>query len=80
MSEKLLQKHQSIPYTFFSGAIGIIPLIIAAMPFAIIYGAMAISTGLSEWQVMGMSLFVSINPHKFLCFNGFRVYDLYPSL
>jgi len=78
MSEKLLQKHQSIPYTFFSGVIGIIPLIIAAMPFAIIYGAMAISTGLSEWQVMGMSLFVFAGASQFIAITLLTSVTAYP--
>ena len=53
-------------YTFMIGARDISPLVIAAVPFAIIYGALAISTGLSEWMVMAMSVFVFAGASQFI--------------
>lgn len=35
-----------------------LPLILAAAPFGFVYGAMAVSEGLSAWAAMGMSLIV----------------------
>lgn len=48
------------------GARDTLPLIIAATPFAIVYGALAISQGLSEWLVMGMSVFVFAGASQFV--------------
>ena len=43
---------------FFKGAQQSIPLIVAAIPFGIIYGALAQTVGLSNWTIMAMSIFV----------------------
>jgi len=51
---------------FFRGCWDILPLIIAAIPFGIVYGAMGQSLGLTEWQVMGMSLFVFAGSSQFI--------------
>ena len=51
---------------FFRGCKDILPLIIAAIPFGIVYGAMGQSLGLTQWQVMGMSLFVFAGSSQFI--------------
>lgn len=51
---------------FWRGGRDILPLIIAAIPFGIVYGAMGQSLGLTEWQVMGMSLFVYAGSAQFI--------------
>jgi 4-azaleucine resistance transporter AzlC len=43
-----------------------LPLIIAAVPFGLVYGALAISLGLSEWLTMSMSLFVFAGASQFI--------------
>ena len=51
---------------FWRGGRDILPLIIAAIPFGIVYGAMGQSLGLTHWQVMGMSLFVFAGSSQFI--------------
>jgi 4-azaleucine resistance transporter AzlC len=51
---------------FWRGSRDILPLIIAAIPFGIVYGALGQSLGLTEWQVMGMSLFVFAGSSQFI--------------
>jgi len=51
---------------FWRGSRDILPLILAAIPFGIVYGAMGQSLGLTEWQVMGMSLFVFAGSSQFI--------------
>jgi len=43
-----------------------LPLIVAAIPFGIVYGAMAQSLGLTQWQAMGMSVFVFAGASQFI--------------
>lgn len=62
---KSVQK-KSARYSFLMGARDTLPLIIAAIPFAIVYGALAISQGLSEWLVIGMSVFVFAGASQFV--------------
>jgi len=57
---------KSTTQSFLIGAGDTLPLIIAAIPFAIVYGALAISQGLSEWLVMGMSVFVFAGASQFV--------------
>lgn len=49
-----------------SGARDTIPLILAAIPFGVVYGAMAISSGLSEQVALAMSLFVFAGASQFI--------------
>ena len=61
--------HQSSPLKhslFLKGARDIIPLLIAAAPFGIVYGALAVSNGLSVLATMGMSLFVFAGSSQFV--------------
>ena len=48
------------------GARDTLPLLIAAMPFAIVYGAMAISEGLTLWTALGMSALVFAGASQFI--------------
>lgn len=48
------------------GARDTLPLILAAIPFGIVYGAMAQSLGLTQWEAMGMSLFVFAGSSQFI--------------
>jgi 4-azaleucine resistance transporter AzlC len=48
------------------GARDMIPLLVAAAPFGTVYGALAISQGMSEWLVMAMSLFVFAGASQFI--------------
>ena len=57
-----MRKYSSI----FKGIIDTSPLILAAAPFGIIFGALGISSGLSEWAIMAMSLFVFAGASQFI--------------
>ena len=57
---------QSKSSLLLAGARDIIPLLIAAAPFGIVYGALAISNGLSVLATMGMSLFVFAGASQFV--------------
>ena len=52
--------------TFLTGSRDTFPLIIAAAPFALVYGALAINYGLSETLVMAMSLFIFAGASQFV--------------
>jgi len=51
---------------FLAGMRDTFPLIVAAAPFGLVYGALAISQGLSEWLTMSMSLFVFAGASQFI--------------
>lgn len=57
---------RSTRQSFLIGARDTLPLIIAAVPFAIVYGALAVSQGLSEWMIMGMSAIVFAGASQFV--------------
>jgi 4-azaleucine resistance transporter AzlC len=42
------------------------PLVIGAIPFALIFGALAVTSGLSPWAAIGMSLFVFAGSAQFI--------------
>ena len=52
--------------SFLTGGRDTIPLTIAAAPFGLVYGALAINQGLSEALVMAMSLFVFAGASQFI--------------
>ena len=52
--------------SFLTGGRDTAPLIIAAAPFGLVYGALAINQGLSEILVMAMSLFVFAGASQFV--------------
>ena len=51
---------------FSQGAIDTLPLILAAVPFGILYGVLAKASGLSAWATMGMSLLVYAGSAQFI--------------
>lgn len=51
---------------FLHGCRDILPLIVGAVPFGIIFGTLAIGAGLSGWQAMGMSAFVFAGSAQFI--------------
>ncbi len=51
---------------FWQGARDIIPLLVAAAPFGIVYGALAQANGLSTMATIGMSLFVFAGSSQFV--------------
>ncbi|ANG65137.1 hypothetical protein A8C75_06975 [Marinobacterium aestuarii] len=51
---------------FLTGARDTLPLILAAIPFGIVYGALATSNGLSQWATLAISLFVYAGSAQFI--------------
>jgi 4-azaleucine resistance transporter AzlC len=51
---------------FWRGVRDTVPLIVGAIPFGIIFGAVAVSAGLSPAATMGMSLFVFAGSSQFI--------------
>lgn len=51
---------------FFAGVRAIVPLVIGAMPFAIIYGALAVTAGLTPAAALGMSVLVFAGSAQFI--------------
>lgn len=51
---------------FFHGCRDILPLIVGAVPFGIIFGTLAVGAGLSGWQAMGMSALVFAGSAQFI--------------
>ncbi len=64
MSQSAITRHR-----FIDGAIDILPLILAAMPFGILYGALAQASGLTLWTSMAMSFFVFAGSAQFVAVN-----------
>lgn len=58
--------HASPPHEFWSGARDTIPVIVGAIPFGIIFGALAINAGLSVYATLGMSLIVFAGSSQFV--------------
>lgn len=51
---------------FIHGARDIVPMIVGAVPFGIIFGTLAGAAGLSAWQTLGMSLLVFAGSAQFI--------------
>lgn len=51
---------------FFAGMRSMTPLIIGGIPFGIIYGALAVTSGISPWTALAMSLFVFAGSSQFI--------------
>ncbi len=51
---------------FLRGAKDTTPLVVAAIPFGIVFGAVAVTGDLSPWAAMGMSLFVFAGSSQFI--------------
>lgn len=62
MSSTTLSKRQE----FFQGAKANIPMIVGAIPFGIIFGTLAESSGLSMWSALAMSLIVFAGSSQFI--------------
>ncbi len=54
---------------FWAGAQATLPLIVGAVPFAIIFGAVAATSGLSPWGTLAMSAFVFAGASQFIAAN-----------
>jgi len=51
---------------FMAGARGAVPLLLGTAPFGLIYGALAVAAGLSNWAAVAMSLFVFAGSAQFI--------------
>lgn len=51
---------------FIHGARDIVPMIVGAIPFGIIFGTLAGGAGLSAWQAIGMSMLVFAGSSQFI--------------
>lgn len=51
---------------FLHGCRDILPLILGAIPFGIIFGTLAVAAGFSAWQTMGMSALVFAGSAQFI--------------
>jgi 4-azaleucine resistance transporter AzlC len=65
-SDTSSQKKNSAVSLFFEGAKDTFPLVVGAIPFGIIFGALADTAGLSFGAAMGMSLFVFAGSSQFV--------------
>lgn len=66
-SSHLLSAMSNTPSSeFWSGARDTIPVVVGAIPFGIIFGALAINAGLSVAATLGMSLFVFAGSSQFV--------------
>jgi len=71
---------QSTRRAEFTGGIkATIPLILGAIPFGIIFGAVAVTSGLTPWQAQAMSLFVFAGSAEFIAV-GLIAQELAPAL
>ncbi|MBN1452726.1 MAG: AzlC family ABC transporter permease [Anaerolineales bacterium] len=65
-----MQNAQTQPHTrrseFFDGVVATIPLVVGAIPFGLIYGALAVSSGLSPAASIAMSTFVFAGSAQFI--------------
>ena len=57
---------QTIKSLYWRGAKDTLPLIFAAMPFGIVYGAMAQAQGLPPWLIMAISICVFAGASQFI--------------
>jgi len=58
--------HSTPRSEFWAGFRATIPLVVGAIPFGIIFGALAVNSGLSPAGTMGMSLFVFAGSSQFI--------------
>ena len=66
MSEENRDRKSTILKELVAGARGIFPLVVGAIPFGIIFGTLAKSSGLSFWGAMGLSAFVFAGSAQFI--------------
>ncbi|BDX06123.1 AzlC family ABC transporter permease [Planctobacterium marinum] len=55
--------------TFGQGAMVSLPLVLAALPFAIVYGALGEALNMSFWTVIAISMFVFAGASQFIALN-----------
>lgn len=65
-NEKNDTESKSRKSEFFNGAKDTLPLIVGAIPFGIVFGAVAITTGFSPWGTMGLSALVFAGSAQFI--------------
>jgi len=53
-------------HEFLQGLRDMLPMLLGAMPFGIIYGSLAGAAGLTPWQTIGMSLLVFAGSAQFI--------------
>ncbi len=53
-------------HEFLQGARGILPMLLGAIPFSIIFGSLAGAAGLTPWQTVGMSALVFAGSAQFI--------------
>ena len=59
--------HSPSPQSIFvSGVKDTFPLVVAAMPFGLVFGAMGQSQGLADWVVLSISIFVFAGASQFI--------------
>lgn len=51
---------------FYQGARDMLPMLVGAMPFGIIYGSLAVTAGLTPWQTIAMSVLVFAGSAQFI--------------
>jgi len=56
----------SVRQECLAGLRAIVPMVVGAIPFGILFGALAITAGLSWWAAMAMSLFVFAGSSQFV--------------
>ena len=66
MAEDNSHYNPTILQEIVAGARAIFPLVVGAIPFGIIFGTLAKSSGLSFWGVMGLSAFVFAVSSQFI--------------
>jgi 4-azaleucine resistance transporter AzlC len=64
--EDATQPHADQWREFWAGARATLPLVIGAVPFGIIFGAVAVNSGLSAWATAALSLFVFAGASQFV--------------
>ncbi|MCB2180091.1 AzlC family ABC transporter permease [bacterium] len=69
-----IQKDSTRQSEFFRGMRNTIPLLVGALPFGMIYGALGISAGLSPAAVIGMSLIVFAGSAQFIAVGLFAAH------
>ena len=57
---------------FLHGCRDILPLIVGAVPFGVIFGTLSIGAGLSTWQTIGMSALVFAGSAQFIAPSALR--------
>jgi hypothetical protein len=57
---------------FMSGVKDTFPLVVAAIPFGLVFGAMGQAQGLADWVTLGISIFVFAGAFTIYCYHYAR--------